>query len=263
MAMLEARSVGLQLGGKPILDQVDLSISTGEVVALIGPNGAGKSTLLACLSGALRPSSGSVRIDGDDPAELSAAALASRRSVLDQSPAASLPFRVDELVGLAVPREISPEETRQIVGRALAILGLADLRSRPVTRLSGGERHRAHMARALAQLWAGQARGAGSWLLLDEPTASLDLAHQGAVLEAARSSAQSGAGVLVVLHDLTLAASVADRVALMRAGRIVASGPAHAVLTAENLSPVYGIDLAITEPVPGALAITPLFHHAS
>jgi iron complex transport system ATP-binding protein len=126
-------------------------------------------------------------------------------------------------------------------------------------RLSGGEQHRAHMARALAQLWAGRHLGGGRWLLLDEPTASLDLAHQAAVLRSARQAAAEGVGVVAVLHDLSLAAAVADRIVLMQTGRIVADGPPGAVLTAGRLSGVYGLSIAVTRTAEGTLAVTPVY----
>ncbi|MEM1346136.1 MAG: heme ABC transporter ATP-binding protein [Pseudomonadota bacterium] len=260
--MLEAQGLSMRLGGRLVLEDVSLALSPGEVVAVIGPNGAGKSTLLGCLSGALRPADGSVTIDGDHPAALTPAALGQRRAVLEQTPEARAPFGLDELVGLAIPRAVSPKDADTIVARAIAALGLDALAKRAITELSGGERHRAHMARALAQLWAGRLLGAGRWLLLDEPTASLDLAHQDAVLRAARQVAREGAGVLAVLHDLTLAAAVADRIALMERGRLVALGTPEAVLTPERLGAVYALPVAVSAPVPGALAVTPLFSTA-
>ncbi|WP_340110540.1 ATP-binding cassette domain-containing protein [Pikeienuella sp. HZG-20] len=255
--MLEARSLSLTLGGAQALDAVDLSVRPGEVLALIGPNGAGKSSLLACLSGALRPTSGFVEIDGVDPARLTPGALARRRAVLEQAPESAAPFPLADLVALAIPPEIDEAAKRRIVEEALGAVGLAALGSRPLDRLSGGERHRGHMARALAQHHAGRALGAGGWLLLDEPTASLDLAHQGAVLRAARAAARGGAGVLAVLHDLNLAAALADRVALMVQGRLLFIGPTAETLTAERLSAVYGLPVHVA-PVMGALSITPL-----
>ncbi|MEM6441003.1 MAG: ATP-binding cassette domain-containing protein, partial [Pseudomonadota bacterium] len=227
--MLEAHGLALRLGGRAALDGADFVARKGEVTAVVGPNGAGKSTLLACLSGALRPM-GDVRMDGEDPAALPAAALALRRAVLEQTPSLGAPFTARALAGLALPREISPETAEGIVRRVLAQLGLAALADRRVTELSGGERHRAHLARALAQLAAGRALGHGGWLLLDEPTASLDLARQSDAMRAARAAAADGAGVVAVLHDLGLAAAFADRVAVMHRGRVVALAPPREAL---------------------------------
>ncbi|MEO1775507.1 MAG: ATP-binding cassette domain-containing protein [Pseudomonadota bacterium] len=256
--MLEARAVTVALAGQTVLQEATLTLRPGTVTALIGPNGAGKSTLLGCLSGAIRPDAGSVCIDGDAMEGLSAADLGRRRAVLEQTPSAAAPFLIEALVELGIPRAIPPRDARQIVHQALAMVGLSGFQGRPIDRLSGGERHRAHMARALAQMAAGRQLGAGRWLLLDEPTASLDLSHQGAVLRAARKAAAEGAGVLAVLHDLSLASAMADRVVLMQAGRIVIEDVPAAVLSEEHLCPVYGVDLAIAEPRPGTRAIVPV-----
>lgn len=257
--MLEARGVTIALGGRTVLDAVSLALRPGTVTALIGPNGAGKSTLLACFSGALRPAQGRLTMDGDDIGSLGPAELGRRRAVLEQTPSAAAAFTVEALVELGIPRAVPPSEARRIILRALSQVGLSGFIGRTIDRLSGGERHRAHMARALAQLAAGRLLGAGRWLLLDEPTASLDLAHQGAVLRAARAEAADGAGVLAVLHDLSLAAAMADRVALLDRGRLVAEGAPDEVLTEAVLGPVYGVELAVIEPRPGARAIVPVF----
>ena len=257
--MLEAVGVHLSLGATRALDGVTLALRPGEALGLIGPNGAGKSTLLACLSGALAPDGGAIRLDGEDPARLAPGDLARRRAVLEQTPASAAPFALADLVGLAIPRAVPPARARTIVADSLAAVGLGHLATRPLDRLSGGERHRGHMARALAQHRAGRDLGHGRWLLLDEPTASLDLAHQASVLRAARAAAAAGAGVLAVLHDLTLAAAMADRLALMQAGRIVALGPPEAVLTPDRLAAVYGLPVAVA-PLPGGpLAVTPIY----
>jgi iron complex transport system ATP-binding protein len=256
--MLEADGLHLARGPVPALDGAALSLRPGEVLGLVGPNGAGKSTLIACLSGALAPDRGAVRLDGDAPARLSPAELARRRAVLEQTPASAAPFPLTDLVGLAIPREIPPARARSITAEALAAVGLGALAARPLDRLSGGERHRAHMARALAQRRAGRDLGHGRWLLLDEPTASLDLAHQASVLRAARAAAADGAGVLAALHDLTLAAAMADRLALMQAGRIVALGPPAEVLTPARLAPVYGLPVTVAPLPGGGLAVAPI-----
>ncbi len=255
--MLEAQGLTLRRGDGLALDAVDFAVRRGEFVAVIGPNGAGKSSLLGALSGALRPSEGAVRIDGGNPARFGARQLSRKRAVLEQNPEGALGFALIELAQFAIPREIAPAEARRIAESALEAVGLRAMSRRLVRHLSGGERHRGHMARALAQLRAGRALGAGEWLLLDEPTASLDLAHQGAILRAARAAADEGAGVLAVLHDPSLAAAFADRVALMAAGRIVADGAPEAVLTPERLGALYGVPVHIGR-AGGALAITPL-----
>jgi iron complex transport system ATP-binding protein len=139
----------------------------------------------------------------------------------------------------------------------MAAAGVAPFAARPATALSGGEQARCHLARALAQLSAGRAAGHGRWLLLDEPTASLDLAHQIAVLRTVRAEVGCGAGVLAVLHDLNLAAAFADRVALMAAGRVIDVGPPAQVLTADALSALYRSPIAVERSRTGGLRIVP------
>lgn len=257
--MLQARDVSLTIGGVSILRGATLTVAPGRVTALVGPNGAGKSTLLACLSGALRPDSGTVRMDGEDPAHLRPAVLGMRRAVLDQSPGAAAPFTLTELVELGIPRAVSPSEARRIVLGAIHDTGLSRLAERSIDALSGGERHRAHLARALAQLRAGNCLGSGRWLMLDEPTASLDLKHQASVLQVARKCAEDGAGVLAVLHDLSLAAAMAETVAVMHEGRVVISAPPSESLTPALLARVYGLEVAVAEPRAGLRAIVPIY----
>lgn len=261
--MLEALEISIKLGGKPILERISMSARPGEVVALIGPNGAGKSTLLNCLSGALKPDRGRVLIDGAESTALSPADLARQRAVLEQSPVAVARFNVEELIGLALPREISPQTAGRLTRNAAEAVGLLKHLDKPVSALSGGEHHRAHMSRALAQLWAGRELGGGRWLLLDEPTANLDLGHQDAILRAARDAARAGAGVIAVLHELTLTAAVADRIVLMHRGEILVDGPVETALDPTRLSSVYGIEIAVDALPNGALAINPLFTSAN
>ncbi len=255
--MLEARDVHLRRGGRTVLEGVSLGLRPGELVAVVGPNGAGKSSLFAVLAGDLRPERGEALLDGRRLSTFTAAALAAERAALEQTPAIAAPFTVAELVALgmaAVPRAAFDEAA--LAGRAMAAAGVTALASRPADRLSGGERARAHLARVLAQLWAGRAAGAGQFLLLDEPTASLDLGHQIEAMRAARSEAAAGAGVLAVLHDLNLAAAFADRVVLLCAGRVAAAGTPVEVLEARRLSAVYGAPILVQRS-PGSLRIVP------
>ncbi|MEM9044231.1 MAG: ATP-binding cassette domain-containing protein [Pseudomonadota bacterium] len=257
--MIEARDLKVVRGGKTILNDVSLTAEQGEVLALIGPNGAGKSTLLNCLSGSIKPDQGQVLLGDCSIDNLSPNELAKRRSVLDQNPTASAFFRVDEMIQLGLPIEVAPAQARALVADAIDAMGLSTLSMNRVDTLSGGEAHRAHMARTLVQLWAGQEMGHGLWLLLDEPTASLDLGHQACVLDAARAAAERGAGVVVICHDLTIAFALAQRVALMNDGKIVAIGSPSAIITADQLEPVYGVGLIVSEPRPGLRTVSPNF----
>jgi iron complex transport system ATP-binding protein len=256
--MLSAEGVSVRRGGRRALDGVCLALEPGELVALCGPNGAGKSTLIGALAGDLRPEAGRVTLAGRPIAGMGARALARARAVLEQAPLCAAPFTVAELVALGA--EVAPRHVADLgplAREAMAAAGVAALAGRRMDALSGGERARAHLARALAQLSAGRLGGGGHALLLDEPTASLDLAHQIAVLRAARRAAAEGAAVLAALHDLTLAAAFADRVALIDRGRLVALGAPAEALTAERLTAVYGAPVAVSRGPGGALRIAP------
>jgi len=243
--MYRAESVSLTIGGKAILAPSDLAIGPGRVTVLVGPNGAGKSTLLKILAGEMRADSGRVTIDGIEIASLTARALARARAVLPQSGAIAFDFTADEVVRIGLAPGVPRAAANEIVRRALAAVGLAGRAGQLGPTLSGGEQQRVQLARVLAQLWS--SGGRSPYLLLDEPTASLDLAHQLLVLQAAREHAESGGGVLAILHDLNLAAMAADRIVVLCRGRIVADGPPAAVITAAMLREVYGVSLGVEE----------------
>ena len=259
--MLEARDVRLQLGSALILRGLSIEARAGEVLALCGPNGAGKSSLLSILSGERAPSGGAALLRGRALGALSPQAMARDRAVLEQHPAIDLAFTVSELVelGAAAAGPEADFDESAAAASAMERAGVSAFAKRKVRSLSGGERHRAHFARVLMQIAAGKAEGGGCALLLDEPTASLDLAHQAAVLQALRGVAAEGVAVVVVLHDLTLAAAFADRVALLSAGRLVAVGRPSEALTSERLSKVYGVEIAVDRDVEGRPLVRPVF----
>lgn len=244
--MLEAQNISLAHGKLTVLDQINLRFEKAQVTALCGPNGAGKSTLLSALSGDMRPKQGVILLGGTDIAKLGAAELAKQRAVLEQSPTLSAPFDVATLTELAIPKEVPALETERIVADVLADLGLTKMRTRPVHTLSGGQQHRAHLARALAQLQAGRFLGGGQVLMLDEPTSSLDITHQIAVMRAARTAARDGATVIVVLHDLNLAAAFSDRIVMLHRGGIAADGTTEQALTSPLLSQIYETEIKVT-----------------
>ncbi len=239
--MICARGLRLERKGRRILSDVDFRARPGEVTAILGANGAGKSTLLRVLAGELKPGSGTVKFGGRALDEWDALEFARRRAVVTQSSALSFSFAVIDVVlqGRA-PRWTGRETSRDARSaiHALAKVGLVGFADRDYLTLSGGERQRVHVARALAQL-DGETEGCA--LLLDEPTASLDLKHQHAVLGEVRNFARAGGCAVVVLHDLHLCATYATRVCLMARGRVLASGDAGAVLEGAWLSAAYGI----------------------
>ena len=239
--MIAAHSLTVRAGGRDLLRGVSLSLNPGEVLAVVGPNGAGKSTLLRALAGERRPDSGMVEMEGRKLGAWASRDLARRRAVVSQSVALAFPMRAAEVVALGrLPWHATPEAARdsQAAQRALVTAGVAHLAARQHATLSGGERQRLHLARALAQL-DGAPRPAA--LLLDEPTASLDVKHGAALLALLRRMAADGFAVLVVLHDLNEAAYVADRVAVIADAELVALGKAAEVLRSDLLESVYGI----------------------
>lgn len=235
-------------GRRTVVHRVDLDVRAGEVLAVAGPNGGGKSTLLALLAGDLPAASGTVEVLGRQVRDWTPADLGMRRSVLLQSNPVAFPFTVDEVVrmGRAPWHEATTaEQDDAAVERALRQVELTGLRHRPLPQLSGGEQARAALARVLAQ--------DTPLILLDEPTAALDLSHADTALRHARLlAAGDGRAVVVVLHDLNLAAAHADRVALLSEGALVAAGTPAQVFTEPVLSRVYGADVEVlTHPRTG------------
>ncbi|MFF9426927.1 heme ABC transporter ATP-binding protein [Streptomyces sp. NPDC014746] len=230
----EAVGVRVERGPRTVLDGVGVAVRAGEVLALVGPNGAGKSTLLAVLAADLAPDAGEVRVGGRAAGDWPAGELALRRAVLPQDAALSFPFPAGEVVRMGrapwagTAREAEDDEA---VAAAMAATRTGAFATRPFSALSGGERARVALARVLAQRTG--------LLLLDEPTAALDLRHQELVLRVCRERAEAGDAVVVVLHDLGLAAAHADRVAVLDDGRIAAEGAPSEVFGEELLSRVY------------------------
>jgi iron complex transport system ATP-binding protein len=254
-ALLDAKGISYRGGGRLLVDAVDLSIASGSFTIVIGPNGAGKSTLLRLLSGELTPAAGEVRLHGELLRSMPPWRLAHSRAVMPQASDLNFPFTVFEVASLGaerIGRGLSRSDRQRIALDALALADVAHLARRNYQTLSGGERQRVHFARVLAQLQAGRTVETRQVLFLDEPIASLDLKHQLALLETAKSLARDGLAVVAVLHDLQLAAGMADDLVLMQGGLVVARGRPEAVLTPALLAEVFGVDL-----IPPALPPSP------
>lgn len=252
MSTLRAHGVSVELGGARVLREVDLEVAPGELVALVGPNGAGKSTLLGALAGDILVDSGEVTLGGEPVRGMGATALARRRAVLLQKQGLSFGFRVSDVVRMGrSPWHRTTEAGRddEVVASAMVVADVDGLAERVFPTLSGGEQARASFARVLAQ--------EAPVLLLDEPTASLDIRHQEALLAVARGVAEAGSAVVVVLHDLSLAAAYADRICLLDAGGVAADGAPDDVLTVERLGAVYEHPVSVTR-VHGSLVVVPV-----
>ncbi|TVQ85754.1 MAG: heme ABC transporter ATP-binding protein [Chromatiaceae bacterium] len=247
--MLAATGIRVQRGGTSLLDAVDCQVHPGELLVVLGPNGAGKSTLLRVLSGELRPSAGRVTLDGHRLGQFVARDLAQRRAVLPQHSTLSFPFRVQDVVAMGRSPHRDPSGTAQdsIVAAAMALADVAHLAGRLYPSLSGGERQRVQLARVLAQIWSPVPAGP-RFLLLDEPTAALDIAHQHQLLELARQLVAGGdLGVLAILHDLNLACAYADRILLLAAGRVVTQDRPAAVVDGGHLGRAFAIPIEAIE----------------
>jgi iron complex transport system ATP-binding protein len=252
--LLVARDLKVRLGATQVLGGVSVELHAGEVLGVVGPNGAGKSTLLRALA-ALIPFEGQIDILSRPIAVLSRNEVAREIALVPQDLPVDLPFTVAEIVlmGRAPhqgPWGLDSAADREIVREALDAVDLTAFASRPIDVLSGGERRRAFVARALAQ----RARV----LLLDEPTAFLDIGHQLDLLGRCRALAAQGLAVAAVLHDPNLAASYCDRVIVLCAGTVRASGPPRVALTLEVLRDAFGASfLSIEHPKTRAPVFVP------
>jgi iron complex transport system ATP-binding protein len=239
---LVAEGLDYRVGAQPLLTGLSLRVEPGQVHALLGPNGAGKSTLLRLLAGDLLPAQGTITLNGRALADWSARERAQQRAVLPQAETLRFAFTVAQVVSLGRLPCARHREAREraIVEEALSAVDASPLAQRRYPSLSGGERQRVQLARVLAQVWEPVDLGP-RYLLLDEPTASLDLAHQHRCLRLARNFAAQGLGVLAVLHDPNLALAYADRITLLADGACAAQGTPLEVLTPPMLERVYGV----------------------
>ncbi|MEU6291455.1 ABC transporter ATP-binding protein [Streptomyces sp. NPDC046988] len=253
---LAARGVAVGYGARPVIDGLDVAIPPGVITTIIGPNGCGKSTLLRTLSRLLKPTSGTVVLDGEDIAGLRTRDVAKKLGLLPQAPVAPEGLTVSDLVARGRHphqswlRQWSSDDAA-VVGRALAMTGVSDLADRPVDSLSGGQRQRVWISMTLAQ--------GTDLLLLDEPTTYLDLAHAIDVLDLVDDLHESGCTVVMVLHDLNLATRYSDNLVVMRDGAILAQGHPWEVVTAELLHEAFGLRArVIDDPVGDRPLIVPI-----
>lgn len=254
--MLSVRGLWAGYDGRAVLHGVDLEVAAGELVALVGPNGCGKTTLMRAITRVVQPERGAVQVAGEEVAALSTRELARRVAVVPQAAALPAGFSALEQVlmgrtpyiGLFASEGLADLEA---VRRAMVATDCWSLAQRPAEELSGGERQRVVLARALAQ--------EPQVLLLDEPTAHLDLGHQVRTFELARRlGRERGLAVLAAVHDLTLASLFADQIALMEEGRIALTGRPEEVLRPEVVARLYGLPVAVARhPVTGRPVLLP------
>lgn len=270
---LIADNVSFRVRGRFLLRNISISLEPGEVLAILGPNGAGKSTLLKLLAGEHRATEGTVTQNGRDLSDVPALALAQERAVMPQAASMTFPFPVRDVVvlGRSPFRKTSTRKQDQaLVARAIALADIGHLADRPYPALSGGEKQRVHLARALVQVWGSSGPGPSGgmepdrkktdarFLLLDEPTSGLDVSHQHALLSIARNEARrNGVGVLMILHDFNQVTAYADRVAILQGGEMVARGPVSDVMVPGLLSTVFKSPIhAVPDPEGGVVLVS-------
>jgi iron complex transport system ATP-binding protein len=252
--VLEARALGFGYGGKAVGRDVDLEARPREVLCLLGPNGSGKTTLFKTMLGLLPAQAGEVRLDGTALARLTRSDIARRVAYVPQAHAAHFPFTVIDMVVMGRTAHLgmfaSPtREDRRRALAALATLGIAELAETEYTRISGGQRQLALIARALAQ--------EAPAIVMDEPTASLDFGNQVVVLAEVKRLAAQGLTIVLSTHDPDHAFSVGHRVALLDGGRMIAQGAPRDVLTPERLRSVYGVSVVVEQLSQGQIVCAP------
>jgi len=254
--LLRLDSVSCAYDGVTVLSGATLEVRPGELVVVAGPNGSGKTTLLRAAARSLEPRAGRVLLDGRDLyRETTAAAAARAIAVVPQDATVDFEFLVEELVLMGRHPHLGRFDVESDRDRAAARLamertGTSPLKDRPVTELSGGERRRVLLARALAQ--------EAKLLLLDEPTAHLDLHFQVETLRIVRSHVAAGGAAVAVLHDLNLAASVATRLVLLKEGRVAADGPPNELLEERRLKEIFGPEVIVRSHPDGGPLVLPV-----
>ncbi|MCW5692702.1 MAG: heme ABC transporter ATP-binding protein [Pseudolabrys sp.] len=252
MNAIDVQALSVRAGQKRLLDDVSFTVAQGETIAVIGPNGAGKSTLLRALSGEIAPGEGSVLLKGRAPQAWQPRELALRRAVLSQHVTVTFPFTVAEVVRMGAGERRGAAIDAKAEA-ALAAVDLAGFEARIINTLSGGEQQRVHFARVMLQLACGEEAHGPGILLLDEPTASLDLRHQLDLVAVARQCAARGTTTIAIVHDLNLAALLAKRVIVLDRGRLAADGPPAQTITDDILARVFAVRSAVGRVPHGAM----------
>jgi iron complex transport system ATP-binding protein len=257
--MLKTNSVGLTISAVPLLNNISIDCPRGSVTALMGPNGAGKTSLLKVIAGEHKASQGRVEINGQSREDWKQSEIAQFMAVLPQSSTLEFAFTAQEVVALGrTPHATGLVRDAEIISAALIKVDASYLAQRSFVQLSGGEKQRVQLARVLAQIWEyceyeGQGNSkTDAILLLDEPSAAFDLAHQLMLIDIVQQISARGVTVVMVMHDLNLAAKCADQMVFMNCGESTAVGPVEALLTPELIKKVFSVDAeVITHPLQG------------
>lgn len=240
---INVKDICFSYASHEVLDRVALEVSAGEILSIVGPNGSGKSTLLKCMARILKPKSGAVFLDGKNAAGIGSRELARLMGYVPQSAAEVFPFTVLETVLMGRKPHLKwgvAKRDIEVVSEVIKFMGIEEMAERHLDQLSGGQKQKVFIARALAQ--------EPRIFLFDEPTSSLDIRHQLEVLETVRELArQKKCLVIMVIHDLNLASRFSDKMVMLKDGRVFVAGEPETVITRENISVVYGVEATVTE----------------
>ena len=252
MKVLDLKHVSTAPWGSTLLEDISVDLDGGEILGIIGPNGAGKTSLLQTLSGDYASTNGSVRFLGKDIANWQGQNRAQCMAILPQLSLLNFPYTVEEVIMLGrTPHSTGARADRVIMNEVMHSTDTKSLQDRVYTQLSGGEKQRVQLARVFAQIWP-DTSSQPRLLLLDEPTAALDLSHQQLMIHTLKELANKGCAIVMVAHDFNLVAAVADKVLALKEGRQMACGCASEVLTKDIFARVFAVDVTIsTHPDTG------------
>ena len=245
MSVLQLERACAAPWGAPLLKELSLELEAGQILGLAGPNGAGKSSLLKLIAGDIPLGTGKLLLDGQARSDWPREQLACKLAYLPQLSLLNFPYTVEEVIQLGrMPHDTGHIRDSEILDQVMAATDTTGLRQRLYTQLSGGERQRVQLARVFSQIWDA---GEGGLLMLDEPTAALDLSHQQLILESVQRLAGNGCAVVLAIHDLNLVAGLADTVAVINYGRIAACGKPVDIFTEQLFKEVFAIDVVIQQ----------------
>jgi iron complex transport system ATP-binding protein len=253
--MLTASNINFWIKSRRILDNVGTQLEAGELKVILGPNGAGKSSLFRILSGETVCKLGNVKYNGQTLSSYKSAQLALVRAVMPQSSRLSFPFLAKEVVEMGL-MNVYVKDAESIVEEVMIKTNTWHLKDQLFGNLSGGEQQRVQFSRALVQIW--EEKPYPRYLLLDEPTSSMDISQQHQILHLIHALKKKNIGVLAILHDLNLAALYADKLILLKEGRIIAQGTKNEILTSENLFNTFDYPIEVIQhPVTGKPLVYP------
>ncbi|MFL0809188.1 MAG: heme ABC transporter ATP-binding protein [Agarilytica sp.] len=242
---LRLREVSYVTSSRPLLNKVSLDIPSGSITAIVGQNGAGKSTLLNIVSGDLKATSGDISLQNTALHVFDRSELCKRIAYLPQNNVLNFPFTVREVIRLGrIPHSTGNVIDESIVNAALESMDLVHLSERLYTRLSGGEKQRCQVARVLTQIWR-EEDAPSRCLLLDEPTSSLDLAHNQKLMSVIKDFSQRGVTVIIVVHDINLAAAHATNIVALKDGSLVAQGHPNEIFTSRNIEHIFDVEMNV------------------